>query len=128
LKWIGASLRPFLDWISIHFYETKSWAFGWIPNPQKVRTKALHRIAQTRNYIFFLASKFGEDSEDKAIARLGVNYGVLRRLGFREDRVEECLRTTHGMDLEDMFDWVNNAILAFFILKFTCFSAIPAFS
>lgn len=52
------------------------------------------------------ATKFGEDSADKAIARLGVNYGVLRRLGFREDRVEECLRSTHGMDLEDMFGWL----------------------
>lgn len=29
--------------------------------------------------------------------------------------MEECLRTTRGMNLEDMFDWVSNAILAFFI-------------
>lgn len=96
--------------------------------PPEGKIKTLHCIPHTRSDIFTPATKFGEGSEDKAIARLGVNYGVLRRLGFREDRVEECLRTTQGMDLEDMFDWVNDAILAFFILKFTCFSAIPAFS
>jgi len=96
--------------------------------PPEGKNKALHRTAHTRSYILTPATKSGEDSEDKAIARLGVNYGVLRRLGFREDQVEECLRTTHGMDLEDMFDWVNDAIFVFFILKFTCFSAIPAFS
>ena len=96
--------------------------------PPEGKNKVLHRTAHTRSYILTPATKSGEDSEDKAIARLGVNYGVLRRLGFREDQVEECLRTTHGMDLEDMFDWVNDAIFVFFILKFTCFSAIPAFS
>lgn len=47
-----------------------------------------------------------DESEDKAIARLGVTYGVLRRSGFSEERVEECLRAISGVDLEEACDWV----------------------
>ncbi|KAG5654782.1 hypothetical protein H0H81_003790 [Sphagnurus paluster] len=47
-----------------------------------------------------------EEPEDKAIARLGVTYGVLRRLGFSESRVEECLRAIQGVDLEDAYEWL----------------------
>lgn len=45
--------------------------------------------------------------EEKAIARLGVTYGVLRRVGFSEDRVQECLRNITGIDLEEAYDWVR---------------------
>jgi len=92
------------------------------------KNRVLHRIAQ--NYISTLAIRFaeGSDSEEKAIARLGVNYGVLRRLGFKEDRVEECLRSSRGMDLEDIFGWVNNPVFDLLVLKFTCFSAMPTLS
>ncbi|KAJ7727845.1 P-loop containing nucleoside triphosphate hydrolase protein [Mycena maculata] len=47
-----------------------------------------------------------EESEDKAIGKLGVTYGVLRRLGFSEDRVEECLRAIRGVELEEAYDWL----------------------
>ncbi|KXN89904.1 ATP-dependent RNA helicase DHX29 [Leucoagaricus sp. SymC.cos] len=47
-----------------------------------------------------------DEPEDKGIARLGVTYGVLRRLGFSEGRVEECLRAINGVDLEEAYDWL----------------------
>lgn len=49
------------------------------------------------------------EPEDKAIAKLAISYGVLRRLGFSEERVEECLRSSSvGLDLEDAYEWVSN--------------------
>lgn len=42
------------------------------------------------------------------LSRLGVTYGVLRRLGFSEERVEECLRAISGVELEEAFDWVRD--------------------
>ncbi|KAF9452647.1 P-loop containing nucleoside triphosphate hydrolase protein [Macrolepiota fuliginosa MF-IS2] len=47
-----------------------------------------------------------DEPEDKLIGRLGITYGVLRRLGFSEERVEECLREIHGVDLEEAYDWL----------------------
>ncbi|KAF5377628.1 hypothetical protein D9615_005290 [Tricholomella constricta] len=47
-----------------------------------------------------------DESEDKAIARLGITYGVLRRLGFSESRVEECLRAIQGVDLDEAYEWL----------------------
>ncbi|KAJ7446519.1 P-loop containing nucleoside triphosphate hydrolase protein [Mycena galericulata] len=47
-----------------------------------------------------------EQSEDKAIGKLGITYGVLRRLGFSEDRVEECLRAIGGVELDEAYDWL----------------------
>jgi hypothetical protein len=48
-----------------------------------------------------------EDNEEKVLSRLGITYGVLRRLGFSEERVEECLRAIDGVELEEAFDWVR---------------------
>ncbi|KAJ7597184.1 P-loop containing nucleoside triphosphate hydrolase protein [Mycena floridula] len=47
-----------------------------------------------------------DEPEDKAIARLAITYGVLRRLGFSEATVEECLRAIPGVDLDDAYDWL----------------------
>ncbi|KAJ6621236.1 P-loop containing nucleoside triphosphate hydrolase protein [Mycena sp. CBHHK59/15] len=47
-----------------------------------------------------------EESEDKAIGKLGITYGVLRRIGFTEDRVEECLRAIKGVQLDEAYDWL----------------------
>ncbi|KAJ7110080.1 P-loop containing nucleoside triphosphate hydrolase protein [Mycena epipterygia] len=47
-----------------------------------------------------------EESEDKAIGKLGITYGVLRRLGFTEDRVEECLRAIRGVEIDEAYDWL----------------------
>ena len=55
--------------------------------------------------------KLGEDNEEKVLSRLGITYGVLRRLGFAEERVEECLRAITGVDLEEAFDWVCDMIM-----------------
>lgn len=48
-----------------------------------------------------------DEAEDKIIARLGITYGVLRRLGFTEVIVENCLRNTSSIELEDALDWVT---------------------
>ena len=38
---------------------------------------------------------------------MAITYGVLRRLGFSESRVEECLRSIGGIDLEEAYEWVR---------------------
>ncbi|THH20831.1 hypothetical protein EW146_g599 [Bondarzewia mesenterica] len=50
--------------------------------------------------------KLVDEPEDKAITHLGITYGVLRRLGFSEERVEECLRSINGVDLDEAYDWL----------------------
>src|ERR1700709_1251032 len=52
---------------------------------------------------------------EKALSKLGVTYGALRRLGFSEERVEECLRTINGVDLEEAYDWVR-PIFAYYLV------------
>ncbi|KAJ7361605.1 P-loop containing nucleoside triphosphate hydrolase protein [Mycena albidolilacea] len=47
-----------------------------------------------------------EEPEDKAIGKLGITYGVLRRIGFTEERVDECLRAIRGVDLDEAYDWL----------------------
>lgn len=51
--------------------------------------------------------KLLEEPEEKTVARLGITYGVLRRLGFSQDRVDECLRAIQGVDLEEAYEWVH---------------------
>ncbi|KAF8898608.1 P-loop containing nucleoside triphosphate hydrolase protein [Infundibulicybe gibba] len=50
--------------------------------------------------------KMIDEPEERVIARLGITYGVLRRLGFSDSRVEECLRSIDGIDLEDAYEWL----------------------
>ncbi|KAJ3851495.1 P-loop containing nucleoside triphosphate hydrolase protein [Lentinula lateritia] len=47
-----------------------------------------------------------EESEEKAVTKLAITYGVLRRLGFTEERVMECLTAINGVDLEEAYDWL----------------------
>nr|GAT48383.1 P-loop containing nucleoside triphosphate hydrolase protein [Mycena chlorophos] len=47
-----------------------------------------------------------DEPEDKVIGKLATTYGILRRLGFTEDRVEECLRAINGVDLDEAYDWL----------------------
>lgn len=49
-----------------------------------------------------------DEAEDKAVARLGITYGVLRRLGFSEARVNECLNAINGVDLDEAYEWVSH--------------------
>ena len=51
-------------------------------------------------------SKISEDGEEKMLARLGITYGVLRILGFDEERVNQCLKTIGGVDLDTAYEWV----------------------
>lgn len=62
-----------------------------------------------------------EEAEDKALARLGITYGVLRRLGFSEERVEESLRAISGLDLEEALDWVCHCFTSWL-----CLSSYPS--
>ncbi|ETW87318.1 hypothetical protein HETIRDRAFT_413634 [Heterobasidion irregulare TC 32-1] len=63
----------------------------------------LHLISESRGDE---GKRLVDESEEKVIARLGITYGVLRRLGFSEERVEECLRTINGVNLQEAFDWL----------------------
>ncbi|KAF4623096.1 hypothetical protein D9613_001917 [Agrocybe pediades] len=47
-----------------------------------------------------------DDTEDKLIGRLGITYGVLRKLGFSEERVQECLRSVDGIAMDEALDWM----------------------
>lgn len=40
------------------------------------------------------------------LTRLGVTYGVLRRLGYSEETVARCLKFIDGVDLEEAHEWV----------------------
>ncbi|KAI0757146.1 P-loop containing nucleoside triphosphate hydrolase protein [Daedaleopsis nitida] len=53
------------------------------------------------------ASKSIDEPEEKAIVRLAITYGALRRLGFSETRVEECLRAISGIDMDEAFEWLH---------------------
>ncbi|KAI0257581.1 P-loop containing nucleoside triphosphate hydrolase protein [Lactifluus subvellereus] len=52
------------------------------------------------------ATKRIDISDDDALARLGITYGVLRRLGYSEETVERCLMSTDGTDLEEAHEWL----------------------
>ncbi|RPD63094.1 P-loop containing nucleoside triphosphate hydrolase protein [Lentinus tigrinus ALCF2SS1-6] len=53
------------------------------------------------------SSKSIDEPEEKLIVRLAITYGVLRRLGFTEARVEECLQLIRGVDMDEAFDWLH---------------------
>ncbi|PIL32118.1 hypothetical protein GSI_06824 [Ganoderma sinense ZZ0214-1] len=53
------------------------------------------------------SSKSIDEPEEKAIVRLAITYGVLRRLGFSEARVEECLHAISGVDMDEAFEWLH---------------------
>ncbi|KAF7789912.1 hypothetical protein EIP86_000860 [Pleurotus ostreatoroseus] len=50
-----------------------------------------------------------DEPEEKSITRLAITYGVLRRLGFSEDVVEECLRSINGVDLDEAYQWASDS-------------------
>lgn len=67
-----------------------------------------------RAYLSEVAKRPLDEPEDKVIARLGVTYGVLRRLGFEETRVDKCLRSIHGVDLDEAYEWVRYRFVKLF--------------
>ncbi|KAF8844041.1 P-loop containing nucleoside triphosphate hydrolase protein [Paxillus ammoniavirescens] len=50
--------------------------------------------------------RYIDQTEEKAATRLAITYGVLRRLGFTEDWVEQCLRAIHGVELDEALEWL----------------------
>ncbi|KAF9474475.1 P-loop containing nucleoside triphosphate hydrolase protein [Pholiota conissans] len=47
-----------------------------------------------------------EEAEENVLAQLGITYGVLRRLGFKEDRVRQCLKSIKGVELDEALEWL----------------------
>ncbi|KAL1693102.1 P-loop containing nucleoside triphosphate hydrolase protein [Schizophyllum commune] len=70
-----------------------------------IATKRVLDLALTSD-VRLDGKKTVDDADDKAISKLGTTYGVLRRLGFSEERVEECLRSISGIDIEEAYDWL----------------------
>ncbi|KAI0824200.1 P-loop containing nucleoside triphosphate hydrolase protein [Trametes gibbosa] len=48
-----------------------------------------------------------DEPEDKALVRLAITYGSLRRLGFSEARVDQCLRAIPGVELDEAVEWLH---------------------
>lgn len=73
------------------------------------------------NYRLSCAAKgFIDQPAEKAVPRLAVTYGVLRRLGFAEDKVEQCLRAIPSIRLEEAYEWVS-LINCFITFPYPCF-------
>ncbi|KAJ3839808.1 P-loop containing nucleoside triphosphate hydrolase protein [Lentinula raphanica] len=66
----------------------------------------IDRILDLAKDLQLEGNKTLEDPEEKAVTKLAVTYGVLRRSGFSEERVIECLTAINGVDLEDAYDWL----------------------
>ncbi|KAK7463716.1 hypothetical protein VKT23_005652 [Stygiomarasmius scandens] len=47
-----------------------------------------------------------DEGQEKALLKIAVTYGTLRRLGFLESRIEDCLKAIDGVDLEEAYDWL----------------------
>ena len=54
-----------------------------------------------------VASHTVDDPDAKALPKLAITYGVLRRLGFTDDDVYRCLESITGIDLDDAIEWVS---------------------
>ncbi|KAG9018209.1 hypothetical protein FRB90_011844, partial [Tulasnella sp. 427] len=50
--------------------------------------------------------KAPKKADDENLGKFGVTFGVLRRLGFSEERVLECLTAIPSVELEDALDWL----------------------
>ena len=61
----------------------------------------------------FESKKLLGETEDILLQRLGKTYGVLRRIGFSEPRVNECLNSMAGVDIDEALDWVRYHITHF---------------
>ncbi|SCZ98775.1 BZ3500_MvSof-1268-A1-R1_Chr7-1g09268 [Microbotryum saponariae] len=46
------------------------------------------------------------EPEDKVITKIATLWGVLEGIGFRTERIEECLTQAKSLDLEDALDWL----------------------
>ncbi|BGP39119.1 hypothetical protein JCM10449v2_003057 [Rhodotorula kratochvilovae] len=46
------------------------------------------------------------EPEDKVVAKVATLYGILEQLGFKTERVEQCIREVKTLELEDCLDWL----------------------
>ena len=92
-----------------------SWKWRAILGVTRVCTIFRRRSADTTIHVSVsLAHKRLDISDDSVLVRLGVTYGVLRRLGYSEETVARCLESIDGVDLEEAHEWVRD--LFFFYL------------
>jgi hypothetical protein len=47
------------------------------------------------------------EPEDKTLVKIAIVFGVLEKLGFSQSRIEECVKRSKTLDLDDVFDWVS---------------------
>lgn len=47
------------------------------------------------------------EPQDKVVAKVATLFGILEQLGFRKQRVEECLRKVKALEIDDCLDWVS---------------------
>ncbi|KIO31878.1 hypothetical protein M407DRAFT_217155 [Tulasnella calospora MUT 4182] len=77
---------------------------------QELAVKLQEKIDKDVSLILRVAStpplKRPEKLDDKYLGKLGLAFGVLRRLGFSEERVFECLKAIPTVELEDALDWL----------------------
>ncbi|CED84539.1 ATP-dependent RNA helicase A [Phaffia rhodozyma] len=43
---------------------------------------------------------------EKILLRLAITHGVLTKIGFQPERIEECLKALSNWDLDEAFDWL----------------------
>jgi len=46
------------------------------------------------------------EPEDKVVAKVATLYGILEQLGFKTERVEQCIREAKALELDDCLDWL----------------------
>lgn len=46
------------------------------------------------------------ESQDKVVAKVATLFGILEQLGFRPERIEECIRKVKTLEIEDCLDWL----------------------
>ncbi|KAI6044950.1 P-loop containing nucleoside triphosphate hydrolase protein [Pisolithus marmoratus] len=61
----------------------------------------LHQEEETQE-----VRKYLDEPIEKITASAALTYGVLRRLGFAEDKVEQCLHAIQGVDLDEAYEWL----------------------
>jgi sulfur carrier protein ThiS len=50
------------------------------------------------------------EPQDKVVAKVATLFGILEQLGFRSERIEECIRKVKTLEIEDCLDWVRLVI------------------
>lgn len=59
-----------------------------------------------------VASTLVSSESEKVLLRLAITHGVLVKIGFTDERIEQCLNAlTSGWELDDAMDWVSTSHL-----------------